>query len=417
MLNENEIVYLDLETTGLDPSDEILEIGILSNDGTVLLDTYVKPIHHTVWHKAQQINGISPDDVKDAPLLEEIKPKIIEYVKGKTVVIYNASFDYQFLETELELAKDTECCMLKFAPVYGDWHDYWENYTWQSLETAAKYVFFKWEEEAHSAIGDCKATRAVWHYLTIDTEKKRIDAIKQAEKEKQEIEWEVDNYLRQLKYDQEREQEKFLEKVNNFWTLRILGKELPMRCSICKNNVRMSPIRQGNEREKWEELEEMYHLLFTGYSKKIWKEVFWWENSGLPLYQKRKDIPEHLLIFSKLDAVDWILGEMRPVACYLSSSGKTFNDLYDVNDIEKIRKTKPNRYESWENVPEDLKSKTKLKREHKIDVEKEGLKPVADVRMYTPYGIEYVPLYQVPKNTPKTRKKTNKKTNKKQKTT
>lgn len=410
MLNEDEIVYLDLETTGLNPSDEILEIGILSDDNTVLLDTYVKPIHHTVWHEAQQINGISPDDVKNAPSLDEIRSQIIQHIKDKTVVIYNAGFDYQFLEAELELAKDVECCMLKFAPVYGEWHDYWENYTWQSLKTAAKYVFFKWEEEAHSAIGDCKATRAVWHYLTNDAERKRIDAIKQAEQERQEIEWEVNHYLRQLKRDQAREQEKFLEKANSFWTQRILGKELPMRCSIWENTVSMTPVRQRNEQEKREELEEMYHLLFTGYSKKIWKEVDWWENSGLPLYRKRKDIPEHLLVFSKLDAVDWILREMRSVACYLSSSGKTFNHLYDMNDIEKIRKTKPNRYESWTNVPENLKSKTKLKREHKVDVEKEGMKPVGDVRMYTPYGIEYIPLYQVPKKIPK--KKNSKKTGK-----
>jgi len=50
-------VYLDLETTGLDPAaDEILEIGILADDGTVLLDSLVRPIRHRTWPRAQTIH-------------------------------------------------------------------------------------------------------------------------------------------------------------------------------------------------------------------------------------------------------------------------------------------------------------------------------------------------------------------------
>lgn len=117
----------------------------------------------------------------------------------------------------------------------------------------------------------------------------------------------------------------------------------------------------------------------------------------LKAYNKRKDIPDNLLVLSKIDAIDWVRDEMKPVACFLSQSGKTFNLLYDQQDIKKIKAKHPNRYETWESVPEDLKSKTRLKREHKMDVKKEGLKPVADVRMYTPRGVKYVPLYRVPK--------------------
>jgi DNA polymerase-3 subunit epsilon len=40
-------VFLDLETTGLDPrTDEILEIGILDDAGRVLLDSLVRPERH-----------------------------------------------------------------------------------------------------------------------------------------------------------------------------------------------------------------------------------------------------------------------------------------------------------------------------------------------------------------------------------
>lgn len=399
-----EIIYLDLETTGLYPeSDEILEIGILSDNDTVLLNTYIKPVHNTTWPEAQWVNKISPDDVKNAPLLDEIRPKIVECVKDKIVVIYNADFGFPFLEAELKLAKEIKCCMLEFAPVYDEWDEYWESYTWQKLTTAAKYVIFQWEKNrTHSAIGDCKATRAVWHYLTVDIERQRIDAIKRKEREEQEIEREVNRYLRQLECDKFHEQEKFLEDANSFWTQRILGKDLPIKCSVYFYGIKASPVK-GNEIQK-QELEDMYHILFTGFPKKVWEKLRRYKDANLPIYRKRKDIPDHLVVFSKLKALNWILDKMTPAAGFLSTSGKTINELYDVNDIEKIRETRPNRYESWENVPHNLKSKTRLKQEYKVNVEKEGLQPIADVQIRTPNGIEYIPLYRIPKEVLKNKK-------------
>ncbi len=43
MQNKDKYAILDTETTGLGKNDEIIEISILALDGTVLLDTYVKP--------------------------------------------------------------------------------------------------------------------------------------------------------------------------------------------------------------------------------------------------------------------------------------------------------------------------------------------------------------------------------------
>ena len=44
-------VFLDLETTGLNP--RTVEIGILGEDGQVLLDTLVRPVRHRSWPGAQ----------------------------------------------------------------------------------------------------------------------------------------------------------------------------------------------------------------------------------------------------------------------------------------------------------------------------------------------------------------------------
>ena len=159
-------VYLDLETTGLDPAtDEILEIGILDDDGTVLLDSLVRPIRHRTWPRAQTIHGISPADVCDAPMLDALRPRIRAAVAGREVVIYNAPFDAGFLPAELEGAAGIHCAMRPFAEVFGEWSPEYDEWHWQRLHVAAAHVGFQWPGESHRAINDCQATRAVWHWL------------------------------------------------------------------------------------------------------------------------------------------------------------------------------------------------------------------------------------------------------------
>lgn len=170
-----DTVYLDLETTGLAPTDEILEVGILDDRGTPLLDTLVRPVRHTEWPKAQAIHGIGPEDVRDAPTLDRLRLRITELVRGKRVVIYNAAFDSRFLVHELMRAGSIECCMLAFAWHYGEWSDVHGGYRWQRLNVAADHVLFQWPGRSHRAIHDCMATRAVWHYLNDETERIRID--------------------------------------------------------------------------------------------------------------------------------------------------------------------------------------------------------------------------------------------------
>jgi len=159
-------VFLDLETTGLDPrTDEIVEIGILEEGGQVLLDTLVRPVRHRSWPGAQRVHGIAPADVQGAPTHEALRPRIIEAVSDALVVIYNAPFDAGFLRFELEASAEVRCAMREFAEVFGEWSDWHGSYRWQKLHVAAAYVGFDWDGASHRAINDCQATRAVWRYL------------------------------------------------------------------------------------------------------------------------------------------------------------------------------------------------------------------------------------------------------------
>ena len=68
-------VFLDTETTGLDPDhDELLEIAIVDDSGEVLLDTLIKPsTNNPVWPEAEAIHGIAPEMVADAPTNRRVR--------------------------------------------------------------------------------------------------------------------------------------------------------------------------------------------------------------------------------------------------------------------------------------------------------------------------------------------------------
>lgn len=97
---------LDLETTGLSAKTEkITEIGIMKvKNGEVLEEfcEFVNP-EKPIPQRVQEITNITDDMVKDAPTIEEMFPKVLEFIKGTVLVAHNATFDIGFLKT---VAKD-----------------------------------------------------------------------------------------------------------------------------------------------------------------------------------------------------------------------------------------------------------------------------------------------------------------------
>ena len=95
-------VAFDLETTGLNPNgDAIIEFGAVRfEDGgkRERFVTYVNP-GRSIPTRIQQMTGIGPADVADAPAIEELIPEILAFIGGRTdaVVAHSAGFDVSFL--------------------------------------------------------------------------------------------------------------------------------------------------------------------------------------------------------------------------------------------------------------------------------------------------------------------------------
>lgn len=170
-MDENYIV-IDTETTGLNAAeDELLQVSIIDNEGTVLFDSYIKPTQHTEWAEAERVNHITPEMVDNSPTIEEVMPEINDILKRYDKIVgYNVKFDIGFLrENYAEFSEKVEQvdAMEMFAPIYGEWNEQKENYKWQKLTTAADYYGYDWSEhkEAHNSLGDCYATLFVYHKI------------------------------------------------------------------------------------------------------------------------------------------------------------------------------------------------------------------------------------------------------------
>ena len=92
---------LDLETTGFSPKTEkITEIGIMKiKNGEVLEEfcEFVNP-EKPIPERVIEVTHITDDMVKDAPTIDVIFPKVLEFIKGSVLVAHNASFDMGFLK-------------------------------------------------------------------------------------------------------------------------------------------------------------------------------------------------------------------------------------------------------------------------------------------------------------------------------
>jgi DNA polymerase III subunit epsilon len=103
MLDIDEYVVFDLETTGLSPwaGDEIIEIGAMKIFGNQLdednvFHTLVNP-KRMIPEEATRVNGITNDMVAAAPTLDQVIPKFLDFIGTAWLVAQNAKFDMSFL--------------------------------------------------------------------------------------------------------------------------------------------------------------------------------------------------------------------------------------------------------------------------------------------------------------------------------
>ncbi|MCF7908362.1 MAG: ribonuclease H-like domain-containing protein [Candidatus Omnitrophica bacterium] len=105
-LEDYQLTFLDLETTGLDVvmGDAICEIGAFKVKNRKIVDKFHSLVNPkmAVPQAAYQIHKISDQDLKYAPPFEKLADKLLDFLKGTVLCAYNVEFDAKFIDYSLK---------------------------------------------------------------------------------------------------------------------------------------------------------------------------------------------------------------------------------------------------------------------------------------------------------------------------
>ena len=163
-IDKAKLICLDIETTGLYSGvDELLQLSMIDGNGKALFNKYIRPKEIVTWPEAECIHGISPQMVADKPTIDSYIDQVNTLIEGAELLIgYNIlQFDLEFLRCAgIIIPDDIEVydVMLEFAPIYGEWSECHQNYTWQKLSVCAGFYEYNGTGEYHNSLEDVKAT-------------------------------------------------------------------------------------------------------------------------------------------------------------------------------------------------------------------------------------------------------------------
>jgi len=162
---KNEIMFLDVETTGTEEEDRIIQVAYKYHDHEANFVEYFRPIV-PITIEAMSIHNITEEMVKDKPsfmgnpmhdFLQE------ELTEGRAVLVaHNAPFDIEFLNKEL-IQVPRFICTLKVA-------HHWDKkgeLTKHNLPYLRYFLGLKFDEEInpHDALSDVLVLEKLYEFF------------------------------------------------------------------------------------------------------------------------------------------------------------------------------------------------------------------------------------------------------------
>ena len=106
-------IFLDTETTGLDPNQghRIIEIAAVEMINRQLSNNqfhvYINP-EREIDEAAQEVHGLTLDFLSDKAIFQDIAQDFIDFIADSELIIHNAPFDLGFINMELGRIKKGE---------------------------------------------------------------------------------------------------------------------------------------------------------------------------------------------------------------------------------------------------------------------------------------------------------------------
>jgi DNA polymerase-3 subunit epsilon len=151
-------LFLDTETTTDGEQAEVIEVAVVGDDGTALLDTLVRP-QSPITPSASAVHGIDVEQLAGAPSIAVVWPSLTQLLGGRTVVAYNVAFDRRVLQQS--------ATRYGLPPLDAEWVCLMEAYA--SLTGRSRVISLSVASRengivprgAHRAVADARATLAL----------------------------------------------------------------------------------------------------------------------------------------------------------------------------------------------------------------------------------------------------------------
>lgn len=178
-LKSADYVVFDIETTGLSVmNNKIIEIaGVKMRDEEVIerFATFVHP-HEKIPYHISQLTNITDEMVQDAPELEDVLPKFVDFVGDAVLVAHNARFDMGFIQANLKRLgnKDLPNPVLDTLEMARLLMPNLKNHRLNTLSDKFKVSL----ENHHRAIDDAEALGKVLFHLIKEADQQGITDLK-----------------------------------------------------------------------------------------------------------------------------------------------------------------------------------------------------------------------------------------------
>ncbi|NPV89370.1 MAG: DEAD/DEAH box helicase family protein [Firmicutes bacterium] len=101
---QDGLVAIDIETSGLIPGrDEIIEVAAVKLSGgepALEFHSLIRPMGE-LPRVITRITGLTSSDLEDAPEIEQVLPRFLDFVGGHTLIAHNSGFDLGFIQAKL----------------------------------------------------------------------------------------------------------------------------------------------------------------------------------------------------------------------------------------------------------------------------------------------------------------------------
>lgn len=150
-------IILDVETTGIDRKDEVVELSISDLEGNILFYSRIKPTVK-MSSGATRLNGITDDMLKDEPhiadVLQKIEPIVRDadkiYCWSSDFVIHKLIKSAHSMNADFEIIKLIKKRLVDVRSIVAH-----PERCWPRMDAVAYNYGISWEGKRYSSVNDC----------------------------------------------------------------------------------------------------------------------------------------------------------------------------------------------------------------------------------------------------------------------